>query len=154
MLQKLSEPINILHSGRTDCRFLQINQLKWVGGYFPDLASFAAYFIQKQVLFLHLNDRVATAYIEQKNTWNTAKNILYCLKYHWYETIFKTELSTYIKSRTWCSVMLSTHHFTVMMNYSCWGRIWGKIVFFLNYAHRETIIMLYHIHTTSHIKTI
>lgn len=30
-----------------------------------------------------------------------------------------------------------------------------KVVFlFLNYAHRETIVVLYHIHTTSHIKTI
>lgn len=47
-------------------------------GYFPHLASFAAYFIQKQVLFLHLNDRVPTAYIEKKNNYNTAKNILYC----------------------------------------------------------------------------
>lgn len=47
------------------------------GGCFPPLAPFAAYFIQKQVHLLHLNSRVPTAYIEQKNIYNTARNILY-----------------------------------------------------------------------------
>lgn len=38
------------------------------GGCFPHLASFAACFIQKPSNFLHPNDRVPTAYTEQKNT--------------------------------------------------------------------------------------
>lgn len=43
------------------------------GVLFPLLGSFAAYLIQKQILFLHFKDKVPTPYNELKNTYNTAK---------------------------------------------------------------------------------
>lgn len=49
---KLSERSNVLHSERTNCRFLQINQLKWVGGYLLPISFKSRYFYTLKIRYL------------------------------------------------------------------------------------------------------
>lgn len=153
---KLSEPSNILHSERTDCRFLQINQLKWVGFYFPDWLALLPISFKSRYFSYTLKMRYLLPIMSWKilRTLLKKHSLLLKIPLIWNQFL-NWIIHTYIKSRTWCTVTLRTRHFTVIIDYSCWVRTWGKIkLAFFNYTYTETTIMLYNIHTTTHKKNL